>query len=373
MTLRTVHMDFLYGGAFRDRLPGGVRAADPRLPARRRDAVHARGRGRGAVVARRRDRRRLEARPARVPELRGGDLGAGRRRRADATGTGARGDGTSAPSARSSASSARSGSTRDRRAVPAHERDDAHRVGAGGLGRDGRGRALAGSRSGTPRGRSCSSRGPTSRKGSRRASKSTAFRSAASARSAPRRSVCGSAGSGRRRRRAWSLRCCSPTCRSSSAGADLPPFGERPFEQLVGTVDRLIVDCTEWPGLPAPYAQLAEVFDRVAVSDIAWARTSRWRAQLASLWPGIADVQADRGDRDRGAGEPARRAGFARASSATSSSSTSRPTGWSASTWTASRRRFPLGFRPIRPISLSDELERFTRDRVYEDAVRATN
>ena len=33
----------------------------------------------------------------------------------------------------------------------------------------------------------------------------------------------------------------------------LPPFGERPFEQLVDTVDRLIVDSTEWPGLPEPY------------------------------------------------------------------------------------------------------------------------
>ena len=33
----------------------------------------------------------------------------------------------------------------------------------------------------------------------------------------------------------------------------LPPFGEQPFEQLVDVVDRLIVDSTEWPGLPAPF------------------------------------------------------------------------------------------------------------------------
>src|SRR6185437_2961295 len=66
--------------------PRGVRAADPRLPARRRNAVHALRRGRGAVVARGRDRRVLEARPAGLPQLRGGNLGAGRRRRADATG-----------------------------------------------------------------------------------------------------------------------------------------------------------------------------------------------------------------------------------------------------------------------------------------------
>src|SRR5436305_6105161 len=71
----------------------------------------------------------------------------------------------------------------------------------------------------------------------------------------------------------------------------LPPFGAEHFTALVDVVDRLIVDSTEWPDLPAPYATLATVFDRVIVSDIAWARTSRWRPQLASLWPGIADVK----------------------------------------------------------------------------------
>ena len=30
----------------------------------------------------------------------------------------------------------------------------------------------------------------------------------------------------------------------------VPPFGEGPFDQLVDVVDRLIVDSTEWPGLP---------------------------------------------------------------------------------------------------------------------------
>jgi len=74
----------------------------------------------------------------------------------------------------------------------------------------------------------------------------------------------------------------------------LPPFGSLELAQLVGVADRLIVDSTEWPDLPAPYAELATLFPRAAVSDIAWARTSRWRAQLASLWPGIADVQAIR-------------------------------------------------------------------------------
>jgi hypothetical protein len=70
-----------------------------------------------------------------------------------------------------------------------------------------------------------------------------------------------------------------------------PAFGERPFERLVDVADRLIVDSTEWPGLPAPYERLAGLFERVIVSDIAWARTSRWRSQLATMWPDIADVR----------------------------------------------------------------------------------
>ena len=150
----------------------------------------------------------------------------------------------------------------------------------------------------------------------------------------------------------------------------VPPFGERPFEELIDVVDRLIVDSTEWPDLPAPYTQLAQVFDRVVVSDIAWARTSRWRPQLASLWPGIKDVktievtgteaqanllagwlrsrlkhdvalehiQADRLAGVKVDGEPA---------------------------------PFPPGERPDPADLLSDELDRFSRDRVYEEAVRS--
>ena len=63
-------MDFLYGGAFRTELPEAYERlildamlGDATLFTRTR-------RGRGAVVARRRDRRRVAARPAGVPELR---------------------------------------------------------------------------------------------------------------------------------------------------------------------------------------------------------------------------------------------------------------------------------------------------------------
>jgi len=71
----------------------------------------------------------------------------------------------------------------------------------------------------------------------------------------------------------------------------LPPFEDSAFQELTEVADRLIVDSTEWPGLPTPYARMAEVFDRITVSDIAWARTSRWRPMLASLWPDIAEVK----------------------------------------------------------------------------------
>ncbi len=75
----------------------------------------------------------------------------------------------------------------------------------------------------------------------------------------------------------------------------LPPFGTGELAQLVAVTDRLIVDSTEWTtGLPQAYAELGRLFDKAAVSDIAWARTSRWRAHLATFWPGIANVRTIR-------------------------------------------------------------------------------
>ena len=68
-----------------------------------------------------------------------------------------------------------------------------------------------------------------------------------------------------------------------------PPFGAGPFEQLVDIVDRLIVDSSEWEELQ--YAEVAALFGRVAVSDIAWARTDDWRRELAGYWPGIREQE----------------------------------------------------------------------------------
>jgi glucose-6-phosphate dehydrogenase assembly protein OpcA len=68
-----------------------------------------------------------------------------------------------------------------------------------------------------------------------------------------------------------------------------PAFGAGPFEQLVDIVDRLVVDSSEWDDLQ--YGDLGQLFGRVAVSDIAWARTDEWRRELAGYWPGIREQE----------------------------------------------------------------------------------
>jgi glucose-6-phosphate dehydrogenase assembly protein OpcA len=64
-----------------------------------------------------------------------------------------------------------------------------------------------------------------------------------------------------------------------------PSFGDSVYEQLVDVVDRLVVDSREWPDAPSCYGELANSFERVAVSDIVWTRTLRWRRAIAELWP----------------------------------------------------------------------------------------
>lgn len=71
----------------------------------------------------------------------------------------------------------------------------------------------------------------------------------------------------------------------------LPRWGAPELEQLVSVCDRLVVDSSEWRGLPGSYGELVKLFDSIAVSDIAWGRGLPWRARLASLWPDIADVE----------------------------------------------------------------------------------
>ena len=151
-----------------------------------------------------------------------------------------------------------------------------------------------------------------------------------------------------------------------------PPWGSPELDQIVGVTDRLIVDSTEWDDLPYPYRRLAELFERTAVSDIAWSRTSRWRALLASLWPDIADVAHDPRARARRrrrcllAGWLRSRLG--RDDIALELDERERLEGIDLDGEPAP---FPPGDPPSPSDVLSDELDRFTRDPVYEAAVRA--
>lgn len=146
------------------------------------------------------------------------------------------------------------------------------------------------------------------------------------------------------------------------------PFGAHTLEQLVGIADRLIVDSTEWSVADRAWGRLPELFESIAVSDIAWARTLDWRRAIAALWPDVA-----------GASRLSARGPYAE--------------GWLLAGWLTSRLGHPVALEhedapELRAIAvdghpvevseqeqaspadlLSEELERFGRDRVYEAAV----
>jgi hypothetical protein len=151
-----------------------------------------------------------------------------------------------------------------------------------------------------------------------------------------------------------------------------PPWDAPELEQLVAVTDRLIVDSTEWEDLPKPYSRLSELFPRCAASDIAWARTSRWRSHLATLWPGIADVQTVR---VRGTAAQAwllcgwLRSKFVRNEIVLEHEPADTLEGVALDGDTVP---LPPGSPPAPWDVLSDELDRFTADPVYEAAVLAT-
>ena len=150
-----------------------------------------------------------------------------------------------------------------------------------------------------------------------------------------------------------------------------PTWESQELEQLVHLTDRLIVDSTEWDDLPYPYRRLAQIFDRTAVSDIAWARTSRWRELLASLWPGIGSVGAIRVHGTVAQGQLIAgwlRSRLGRDDIAVEVDERDRLEGIDVDGVAAP---FPPGDAPVPSDVLSEELDKFTRDPVYEAAVIA--
>jgi len=145
----------------------------------------------------------------------------------------------------------------------------------------------------------------------------------------------------------------------------LPPFGQVEFEQMADVTDRLVVDSGEWAELQ--YDELARVFGRTAVSDIAWARTAGWRMELARYWPGIREQEI----RIQG---PRAEATLLRAWLNTRLDRAIRAVD------EAPTLSVRLGGEQLPPPRtptpspsdlLSAELDRFARDPIYEDSVRA--
>lgn len=161
--------------------------------------------------------------------------------------------------------------------------------------------------------------------------------------------------------------------------ADLPTFcrwrGEPAWdspelEQLTRVCDRLVVDSSEWRGLPESYERLAGLFDGIAVSDIAWGRSREWRGRLSALWPGIAkaDTLAVTGPR----ADALLLAGWLRSRLRREIALQHRSAGEltrvaiDGEAVTAPHRGAPSASD-----LLSEELDVFTRDPIYEAAVRA--
>ena len=144
-----------------------------------------------------------------------------------------------------------------------------------------------------------------------------------------------------------------------------PPFGEAPWEQLIDVADRVIVDSSEWeePSLAA----LSAAFERTAVSDIAWARLRDWRIELAGRWPEIREQEIH-------ISGPRSEAALLRGWLASRLERTLRPLEEAPELGVrlGGERLAPPHADPPSPSDLlSAELDRFTRDHVYEQALLA--
>ncbi len=146
-----------------------------------------------------------------------------------------------------------------------------------------------------------------------------------------------------------------------------PVFDSAEFDQMIEIVDRLVVDSSEWADPRSDELQMA--FDRTAVSDIAWARTLPWRSELARYWPGIREQEIHiRGPRAEG--------GLLRGWLNARLDRAIRPVdeGKQLIVRLGGEKLPPPRDPDLGPSDLlSAELDRFGRDPVYEEAVRAAS
>jgi Glucose-6-phosphate dehydrogenase subunit len=161
--------------------------------------------------------------------------------------------------------------------------------------------------------------------------------------------------------------------------ADLPAFlrwrgdlafGTPELEQLAALTDRLVVDSSEWADPDRDLARLPALFEHIVVSDIAWARLFPWRSALADLWPGIREVEAIRVEGPRA--EALLLAGWLSGRLGRDLEVDHDPADELVALELDGE---PVERAPLPPKSpsdlLSDQLEIFSRDRVYEEAVRS--
>jgi hypothetical protein len=149
----------------------------------------------------------------------------------------------------------------------------------------------------------------------------------------------------------------------------LPPFDDV-FDEVVDVIDRLIVDSTEWPSdaLSRGYGELAKRFERTIVSDIAWARTERWRRELAHAWPFEGRTPTVRGTH----AQALLLGGWLRARLGHDVEVEHEPAeALLAVSVDGAAIDAPPGEPPLSSDLLSDELETYTRNAVYEAAVAA--
>jgi glucose-6-phosphate dehydrogenase assembly protein OpcA len=151
-----------------------------------------------------------------------------------------------------------------------------------------------------------------------------------------------------------------------------PQWSTPPFEQLVDLVDRLVLNSAEWDDLPYAYGKLAKVFDRVAVSDLAWARTLGWRRSIADLWPGVRDVQRLRVEGPLASALLLQGWLRSRLGVDVDLEQVERGDDVEAVAVDGEELAQPRGDRPSQSELLSEELDTFGRDPVYEQAVTAT-